>query len=333
MLPPYTVDHLPTIGPFPETVLPTTTTRFPPKPPPGKCIDDGFYRGEGLYEKVGEGLCVDEGKVAISFKKRRELTKLNFECMCREACDQEAGCIGYSTNSRNEGNGLACRVYGGPGKEFPTLVDRWIDLGSMKSPMYKGEKIVGADGRGGMMCFRKKLPAGPAPAPAADAFMQMDQEMPVAPPQISFVERETSTAELLEWQRRQLANCREQQGSLLSLLEQRGCKSSASSGGLKRLGRRQTNLVMPNECECHCPDCNFWQLPPPVCHEPTPPPTATVPPLPSGVVVITPPPRAPTPPPIPVQIPLPPLPPLGNQFLPTLGPWPPPENFEMTTIR
>jgi len=329
MLPPYTVDHLPTIGPFPATVLPTTTTGFF-NPPAGKCIDDGFYRTTDrkyLYEKIGKGLCIDEGRAAISYKKRRELTSLNFECICKEACDSEPGCIGYSTNDKNDGNGLACRVYGGPGKEFPTLVDRWLDLGSMKSPMYKGEKIVAANGERGHTCYmRKPAPGpGPAPAPAAGDFMQMEQSMPVPPPQISFVERQTSTAELLEWQRKQLANCREQQGSLVSLLEQRGCKAAQSSV-LRRLGRGSArDLVMPNECECHCPDCNFWQLPPPLCHEPTPPPTATVPPLPSGVIVITPPPRAPTPPPMPVQIPLPPLPPIGNQFLPTLGPWPPPE--------
>lgn len=320
MLPPYTQDHLPTIGPFPETMTPTTTTLFPPPPPPGKCIDDGQYRGDGNYEKFGEGLCVDDGKLAISFKKRRELSKKNFECVCKEACDKEPGCIGFSTNANEEETGLACRVYGlataDPRKFFPTLVDRWLDLGSMGSPRYKGQKITGADGEKGMVCFRKA-------AVKAGALMQMPEAIP-APPRIMFIERHTSTSELLEWQREQLSRCREQQGTLLSLLQAKGCQSGASSSAVAflRMGQSASDVVMPNECECHCPDCNFWQLPPPICHEPTPPPTATVPPLPSGVMVVTGPPRVPTPPPMPVQIPLPPLPPIGNQFLPTLGPAP-----------
>lgn len=281
-------------------------------------MDDGFYRGNGKYEKLGEGLCVDDGKVAISFKKRRELSKKNFECVCKEACDADPGCLGYSTNSNDEGNGLACRVYG---KGFAQLVDRWLDLGSMKSPLYKGEKIVGTDGEKGMTCFKRIT----APAPAGDFVQVKSQSHAVPHQQVSLVERQTSTAELLEWQREQLSRCREQQGSLLSLLEQRGCRSSASSG-LRRQGRGSLrSLVMPNECECHCPDCNFWQMPPPICYEPTVPPTPTVPPLPAGVLVVTGPPRPPTPPPLPVQIPLPPLPPIGTQFLPTLGPWPPKE--------
>jgi len=208
---------------------------FPPKPPPGKCVDDGFYRGDGTYDKIGDGLCVDEGKVAISFKKRRELSKKNFECICKEACDSEPGCMGYSTNANDDGQGLACRVYG---KAFPTLVDRWLDLGSMKSPMYKGEKIVGADGEKGMVCFRRIT------KPAI--FMQMDNFIPEAPPQISLIARQTSTAELLEWQREQLGRCREQQGAMLSLLQQRGCSKSASTG-LKQLARGSATNLMPNE--------------------------------------------------------------------------------------
>lgn len=250
------------------------------------------------------GLCVDEGKLALSFKKRRELTKKNFECVCKEACDSEPGCLGYSTNANDDGNGLACRVYG---KAFPGLVDRWLEMGSMSSPRYKGENIIGADGEKGMTCFKR----------TGSAFMQMEENSlhkwgGASPPQVSFLVRKFDTSEKLGWQRLQLARCREEQASVVSLLSQKGCMSAKESSG---------DSIMPNECQCHCPACNFWQLPPPVCHEPTVPPTSTVAPLPPGVVVVTGPPRAQTPPPMSVQIPLPPLPPLGNEFLPTLGPY------------
>lgn len=308
-------DHLPTLGPFPETATPTTTTLFPPPPPPGKCLDDGFYRGNGVYEKIGTGLCVDEGDAAIAFKKRRELTELNYECFCKETCDQEPGCIGYSSNANDDGDGLACRVYGAPGWTFPTLVDRWLDLGSMDKKFasrYAGKKIVKADGEKGMTCYQRKMP-------------EMLLQIPAPLPVVSFAVRETSTADLLVWQREQLTRCREQEASLVSLIRQKGCKATGLAG-LRRQGRgSSSDLVMPNECECHCPDCNFWQLPPPICHEPTAPPTPTMPPLPPGVVVVTGAPHAGTPPPLPVQIPLPPLPPIGDAFLPTLGPWPPPD--------
>lgn len=316
VLPPYSEDHLPTLGPFPETMTPTTTTLFPPPPPPGKCKDDGIYRGNGKYEKMGEGLCVDEGSLAISFKKRRELTELNFECFCKEACDREPGCIGYSTNADDDGNGKACRVYGW---EFPTLVDGWIDLGSMKSPRYKGKTIVEADGTVGMTCY-KRIDA------AAAEFVQIRKVEPMRPPpaEVSFVTRETSTSDLLVWQREQLSRCRDQEASMLALLKQKGCRTTGLTGLRRQARESSADLIMPNECECHCPDCNFWQMPPPICSEPpTPPPPVTVRPLPPGVIVVTAAPRPPTPPPIPVMMPLPPLPPVGNQFLPTLGPWPP----------
>jgi len=339
VLPPYTADHLPVLAPFPETVTPTTTTLFPPPPPPGKCLYDGLYRGFGTYEEMGKGLCVDDGGLAISFKKRRELTKDNFECLCKEACDSEPACLGYSTNGNDDGFGLACRVYGRP---FPTLVDRWLDLGSYSSPRFKGMKITGSDGEKGMTCYRRTTgepnakngkAKGKGKGHKADGTMmepdganllQMPEAanfMPVPPPPVSFAVRQTSTSELLVWQREQLLRCRDQQASLLSLIQQRGCLSlSFLTRG--RQGR-MSDLVMPNECSCHCPDCNFWQLPPPVCSEPTMPPTAPPPaPLPPGVIVVTGPPRAGTPPPMPVQVPLPPLPPIGDQFLPTLAPLP-----------
>jgi len=320
-LPPYTQDNLPTLGPFPETMTPTTTTLFPPPPPPGRCVKDGIYRGMGEYEEIGEGLCVDKGGMAIAFKKRRELTSLNVECLCKEACDLEPDCIGYSTNHNDEGNGLSCRVYGW---DFPALQDRWANLDSNTSPRYSGKKIAEADGEKGMICFRK----GKKVEAKKEEFVQIQRvETATAlppPSQISLVVRETSTSDRLVWQREQLARCREQEASLLSVLEQKGCRASGSSG-LRRQGRGSSNnLAMPNECQCHCPDCNFWQLPPPICHEPTPEPIPTVPPLPSGVIVVTGPPRPQTPPPMPVQMPLPQLPPIGDQFLPTLGPWPPP---------
>jgi len=323
VLPPYGTQHLPTLGPFPETMTPTTTTLFPPPPPPGQCLYDGLYRGFGTYKEMGKGLCVDEGGLAISFKKRRELTETNFECICKEACDREPGCLGYSTNTNDDGFGLACRVYG---KSFPTLVDRWLDLGSFASPRYKGAKITGADGEKGMTCFRRTTgepqESGTGKKGKKANLLQMAHPIPVPPPMVSFAVRKTSTSELLVWQREQLLRCRDQSASLLSLIQQRGCRESTFLG-LRRQGRGSTgDLVMPNECQCHCPDCNFWQLPPPVCHEPTMPPTATMPPLPPGVIVVTGPPRAQTPPPMPVQIPLPPLPPIGDQFLPTLAPVP-----------
>jgi hypothetical protein len=299
-------------------MTPTTTTLFPPPPPPGKCIEDGFYRpgafdGKYIYQNMGTGLCVDDVKLAISFKKRRELTEKNFACVCKEACDREPDCLGYSTNENDDGMGLACRIYGK--SAFPTLVDRWLDLGSMKSPMYKGEKIVEGDGEKGMTCYKRKNAGGD--------FLQMQAFVPVPPPQVSFISRQTSTAEILEWQREQLAGCRNEQGKLLSHLQETECPGFSRSSFLQRGRASASSRVMPNECQCHCPDCNFWQMPPPVCLEPTAPPTATVPPLPPGVIVVTGPPRQPTPPPMPVQIPLPPLPPIGNQFLPTLGPPPP----------
>jgi len=328
VLPPYYAEHLPTLGPFPETATPTTTTLFPPPPPPGKCVEDGIYRGPGAYRELGEGLCVDEGEVAIPFKKRRELTEKNFGCFCREACDKEPGCIGYSTNANDDGSGQACRVYGW---SFPGLVDRWLDLGSMESPRYKGTKIVKGDGEKGNTCYQRtnEKPKGQLAdgTKIAKSLMQMDEEdnfLPIPPPQVNFIARETSTADVLLWQREQLTRCRAQEASLLSLLKQKGCRASGLSM-LRRTARgASTDLTMPNECQCHCPDCNFWQLPPPICHEPTMPPTPTVPPLPSGVMVVTGPPRAQTPPPMPIQMPLPALPPIGNMFLPTLGPWPPP---------
>lgn len=299
VLPPYTEDNLPTIGPFPATALPTTTTIVPPE---GKCIDDGFYRGSGAYEKVGDGLCVDKDDVMISFKKRRELNSNNFECVCKEACDQAPGCIGYSTND-DDGDGTAsCRVYG---FDFPNLGDRWVDLGSATSPRYRGLAIRAADGSKGMTCYRKTCAGGAgcvqAPNPKAE---------------VTFVQRQTSTAELLAWQREQLSRCRSHESSMVSLLEERGCRS-----GLRRRGFMSQPLI-PTSCECHCPECNHWQLPPPACREPTPTVTSTAEPLPDGIIVYTQPPRPPTAPPMPVQLPLPELPPLGEQFLPTLGPYP-----------
>lgn len=331
VLPPYTQEHLPTVGPFPATVLPTTTTLFPPPPPPGECAFDGIYRGNGKYKKLGKGLCVDQGGIAIPFKKRRELTEKNFECICKEACDKAPGCMGYSTNANDDGFGLACRVYG---TEFPDLVDRWLDLNSVGNPRFQGKKIVGADGEKGMTCF-KRMPEDWDEAAEEEKSEDKKEEkkeeesfvqksLPPPQEQVSFVVRETSTSELLLWQREQLARCRDQEASLVSLIKQRGCRSSVFSG-LRQRSRARTStgeLVMPNECQCHCPDCNFWQLPPPVCQEPTPPPTAKPEELPPGVVVVTGPPQQPTPPPLPVQVPLPPMPPIGNQFLPTLAPHP-----------
>jgi len=297
-------------------MTPTTTTLLPPLPPPGKCINDGIYRTNGMYdyEKIGDGYCVDEGDLDISFKKRRELTKLNSRCMCKEACDAEPTCIGYSDFA------TGCRVYG---KSFPTLVDRWTDLDSESSPRYAGKKIVKGDGTKGQTCY-KRIPAKTALVQThsfVDAMPVPPPQLPEEVPEVSLVVRETSTSETLVWQREQLSRCRDQQAHLLLLLQQKGC--SASSSSLKLKGRASAN-IMPNECECHCPDCNFWQLPPPVCEEPTPAPTKPPPPPPSNIIVVTGPPGAQTPPPMPVMIPLPPLPPIGNQFLPTLGPLPPP---------
>lgn len=309
-----TVDHLPTVGPLPVTVLPTTTTINPPPPPPGKCIDDGIYRGAGVYKNLGEGLCVDEGGLDISFKKRRELNKKNYECFCKEECDRQPGCIGYSTNDDDDGAGQACRIYGW---DFIGLVDRWIDLNSFDNPRYTGKKIVKANGDKGMTCYQRMS----APASLVE-IQKVENDVPPPPPPVSFAVRDSSTSDLLVWQREQLSRCREQEASLLSLLKQKGCRASGLTGLRRQARSSSSDLVMPNECECHCPDCNFWQLPPPVCHEPTAPPTPTVPPLPSGVVVVTGPPRAATPPPMPVMMPLPMLPPIGDEFLPTLAPLP-----------
>lgn len=313
VLPPYTGDHLPTIGPFPETAQTTTTTLFPPPPPPGKCIDDGIYRGldgvswgSGTYEEVGTGLCTDKGGIMIAFKKRRELTKKNFECVCKEACDMTPGCIGYSTNGNFEHKKLSCRVYG---HEFPKLQDAWLDLGSLESPRYRGLMILEADGTKRNTCFRKICGAGSLCVSAPTLV------------QTNFIHRRISTHETLEWQREQLTRCRSNEAEITSLLRDRGCLATK---GLRQRGfLRQAESIMPTNCNCNCPDCNYWQLPPPVCRDPTPAPTEPPPAkLPAGVIVATPVPRPPTPPPIPVQMPIPEMPPFGNQFLPTLGPAP-----------
>lgn len=236
----------------------------------------------------------------ISFKKRRELTATNFECVCKEACDQAPGCIGYSTNDDDGDGTRACRVYG---FDFPLLGDRWVDLGSATSPRYRGLTIRAADGTKGMTCYRKTCSGGAGCVQAPN-------------PKVTFVQRQMSSSELLAWQREQLSRCRSHEASMVSLLEARGCRSRFRQRGF------MAQSLAPTSCECHCPDCNHNLMPPPACRQPAPVVTSTVAPLPDGVIVYTLPPRPPTPPPMPIQLPMPPLPPLGEQFLPTLSPDP-----------
>merc|ERR1719162_1164906 len=108
IIPPLSDDYLPA-----SAKLLTETTTGMPTAPPGKCRDDGIYRfkdgaAQFSYKKVGKGMCVDKDDAKIPFKKQRELKELNMECSCKEACDSEPACLGFSLN-RNDGDyGLAC---------------------------------------------------------------------------------------------------------------------------------------------------------------------------------------------------------------------------------
>eukprot|EP00747_Dinoflagellata_sp_TGD_P108763 gnl/TRDRNA2_/TRDRNA2_170510_c4_seq1.p1 gnl/TRDRNA2_/TRDRNA2_170510_c4~~gnl/TRDRNA2_/TRDRNA2_170510_c4_seq1.p1 ORF type:complete len:485 (+),score=62.91 gnl/TRDRNA2_/TRDRNA2_170510_c4_seq1:193-1647(+) len=347
ILSPVTLDYLPTLGPI-GTVLPTTTTTTTPPPPPkpapapapksdgsgaggaggaggdgsgapaptttpdpnGKCVNDGHYRGPGgfSYIRVGEGICLGQDGMKMPFMKRRELVEMNLECMCREACDKHDGCVGYSVQYEDKGYGLSCQAYFKKGSQVPADLsdDGWVDLGSFSSERYLGEKIRGSDGANGRECFFKKPIRGdPAPASAASASLLSLHRL-----------QKTSVADDLSWQRKQLALCRKAEEEHLSLLEQRGCRSR----GL--LGRARQVPLMPAECTCDCPICNYWQLPPPMCLMPKAPPPPPPPPPPPAGLPPTPIPQKPTPPAVPPQKPLPPLPPWGEEFLPTLAPLP-----------
>lgn len=292
-----------------NTVIPTTTGL--PTIPPGECSDDGIYRGSGEYSYtlVGEGLCVDKDHADIPFKKQRDLTMLNLECICKEACDSEPACLGYSVNHKDIGFGHACRVYG---TSFPGLVDRWLDLGSLDDPSYSGRNIVKADGTKSHQCFRRTV--------AAKANSSIAATIKSSRSTASLLQgaiRPITTSDHLAWQSEQLQKCRQAEAEHINLLQKRGCRVR----GLQRRGLKR-QLAIPNECNCQCPACNWMQMPPPFCTpvgETTPAP-AENPGLKASGVAATPPPGPPTPPPQMVEVPQPILPPIGAQYLPTLAP-------------
>mmetsp|Transcript_58093 Transcript_58093/g.106879 ORF Transcript_58093/g.106879 Transcript_58093/m.106879 type:complete len:429 (+) Transcript_58093:159-1445(+) len=310
--PPLDSAHLPTLeGPDGDkllnTVIPTTTGL--PTIPPGECSDDGIYRGSGEYDYtlVGEGLCVDKEDAEIPFKKQRELTMRNLECICKEACDSAPACLGYSINRKDIGFGHSCRVYG---TSFPSLVDRWLDLGSLDDPTYSGRKIVKADGTKSQKCYKRTLAAKAKLAAKAQSSRST----------VSLLQgaiRPISTTDHLAWQFQQLARCREAEAEHMNLLQQRGCRAR----GLQRRGQKR-QLAIPNECNCQCPACNWMQMPPPFCTpvgETTPAPAEETGLKPPGLAA-TPPPGPATPAPQMVEVPQPFLPPIGAQYLPTLAP-------------
>lgn len=123
--------------------------------------------------------------------------------------------------------------------------------------------------------------------------------------------------------REQLEDCRRAEEQHLAELQAKGCaersrseRSARSSSWLLRISR-----IMPAECECSCPACDFWREPGACFKEgegdsdapPAPPPED------DGIVPTAPPPQ-PTPPRRPPQLPMPALPPVGPEFLPTLDP-------------
>lgn len=313
MLPPFTEAHLPTLGPLP-TVAPTTTTTTPlpttstpaatvvvplsggapagpPLGPPANCRNNGTYTPTSHYTFVGTGVCLGHGGARIPFKKQRMLTRLNVECTCREACDQEPGCIGFSVRMLADQFGFSCRVYGA---SLSTLVDRWVDLGSLANPRYSGREVSAADGTNDNECFVKdRAVSSGAPSPAAPALISLESGV-------------------LAWERWALQQCRQKEAKQLALLDQGGCRA-----GLLRRSR-----VVPAECICDCPICNWWQQPPPMCEMPdTGPGVAPAPAEPHpGAGLPTEAPRPATPPPVPPRPPRPALPPIGEQFLPTLAP-------------
>lgn len=297
-LQPYTVKYLPKIMPI-ATVTPTTT-------PIPSCRDDQLNSNstalQFMYDPIGQGICLGMNGTKIPFKMKRELSDENIQCTCREACDNDPACVGYSFMKVPNDEGLSCRVYG---IGLSTLSDEWFDMGSQSDlKTYDGKEIVATDSGGNRECFAKGAPTGDdsdSPAvpsvPATPAFLQLQLHH--------------FAANKLAIRHQQLMQCRRSKAEHLALLEEQGCRTSAwrRQVGFLRLGR-----VIPSECVCNCPPCNFGQTPLPGCR---PPPTTPAP-------TTRPPPPGPTVPPAPTVKPFvpPSLPPVGNEYLPTLAPLP-----------
>lgn len=323
---------------------------------PAECRNNGEYTGEGNYTKVGDGVCVGPYEVVtrngvsrnassrIPFKMAQGISEFHDDCMCRHLCDYLPDCIGYALRRLGEPYGTTCRLYG---PELKVLGKAWEDQGSISDPTvakrYTGRRIVGSRGPDRNVCFRKAGPEGAAAEKlAAEArgspgllqqlkeprtFDGRRREGRPSGPVVgsshggsSFLQlreqeaaTETKLAHRLAWQQSQLGKCRIAEAEHLALLRARGCHA-------RRLLRGQ-NGVIPSECTCDCPICNWWQLPPPDCRLPEEQTEfGPEPPKPPEDLPPTPPPPEPTPPAVPAEIPLPPLPAVGEEFLPTIDP-------------
>lgn len=343
------MEHMPTLGPLatvPPTAPPGTYAATPP--PPGRCKDDGIYRGPGgFYTPVGTGLCRGENGGQIPFKKQVELTELNVQCTCREACDSEPGCLGFSVGRGAVGDGVACRVYGA---ELPGLVNRWVDLGSMTDLAYTGRSIVSANADHGIECFKRLPSATGLSAALLDVMADLAPPPPITPPPVLPASSPLAAEAAL-------ARCRLAEEGHLATLWRSGCGGGrgGGSGGeepgrgahggrwrLRRPGasegatlltqrrgaaavqeRQRTNVAaVPSECRCECPPCDPGAPPQPpleVSSQSGAAETATH--AAEGFLVATPLPlQTHTPAPQIHALPHPQMPPYGEEFLPTLSP-------------
>lgn len=266
-------------------------------------------------------MCLGAGGSKIPFKKIRELEEFAVECTCQAACDQEADCIGFSLRRLGGPYGVSCRVYG---MQLPGLKDGWDDLGSIGDPRYKGREIDAADGSEHNECYvleERLLVVGgspasaPAPAAAASpaaasALLQLHQ--------FTHITHRMSAADEFAWQRDELKACQDAEAEHARILQERGCNEE--KGHRHSVKLRGTTGIMPSECICECPICNWWQVPPPDCIMPPPPKEVEEEAAGPDPNPPTPPPPPPTPPAIPAEMPVAALPLDGDQYLPTLAP-------------
>lgn len=347
VLRPINAAYLPTVGPLPPTVEPTTTTTTPVPPAPApapvpmapgeareaahaaaklSCMEGGNYNDQpdhkGKFNFIGKGICKGAGTTKtesrLVFRERRGLNIDNVECMCKEICNHIEDCVGLSIKTfpkHGDGRTAWCRLYGPKLQSLMPLADDsdWKDYGSMGNEKYEAHFVTVADGTPNNKCYAKELSddeqalllATPGPAPAAAASLLQDDALADRLDMDSMADR-------LVWQRQQLKRCKAAEEQHVALLDKEGCGRS--------LRKRGPGLI-PSECSCDCPICNWWQLPPPACQMPPP----FVEPVEEKVNDMsmfpdTPPPPKPTPPMTPPEIPVPPLPPIGEQYLPTLAP-------------
>lgn len=125
----------------------------------------------------------------------------------------------------------------------------------------------------------------------------------------------------LAYSKQQLEDCRFAEEQHLAELQAKGCADRSSSRRSSSSWLLRVSRIMPAECDCSCPACDFWREPGACFKEgegdsdapPAPPPAD------DGIVPTAPPPQ-PTPPRRPPELPMPALPPVGTEFLPTLDP-------------